>query len=123
MRVAADLGTYVDRGKKGTDGMDKDVVVDWGSEWGDIGCGVVGDITVKGDEAEEVPVYEFFLGVPKFLVILVNDGVLVWMAVISGGTSRGRKELGKEGGSNSIGQWFDGKRWERSGWLQSGGMG
>jgi len=121
--VAANLGAHVDRGKKGTEGVDKDVVVDGGSERGDVGGGVVDNVTVERDESEEVLVYEFFLGVPKFLVVLVNDCVLVRVAVVGGGTDGGGEELGKEIGGNRAGRRFDGKRWERSGWLWSGGTG
>jgi len=103
--------------------MDKDIVVDRGLEGSDVGHRVVGDVAVKGDKVKEVPVYEFFLGVPKFLVVLVNDSVLVWVAVISSGASGGGEELGKESGGNSVGWWFNRKRWERSRWLQSGGTG
>jgi len=31
--------------------------------------------------------------------------------------------LGKEGGGNGVGWWFDGKRWEMSWWLWSGRTG
>jgi len=103
--------------------MDKDVVVDRGSEGSDVGCGVVGEVTVKGDEVKEVPVYEFFLGVPKFLVVLVDDSVLVWVSVIGGSTGGGSEEMRKKVSSNRVGWQFDGKRWERSGCLWSGGMG
>ena len=34
--------------------MDKDIVVDGGSEWSDIGGGVVDDVTVERDETEKV---------------------------------------------------------------------
>jgi len=78
---------------------------------------------MQWDEAEEVLVYKFFLGVPKLLVVLVDDCVLVWVLVVSSGTSRGGKELGKKGSSNSVRQRFDRKRWERSGWLWSGRTG
>ena len=98
-------------------------MIDWGLEWGDVGHWIVSDITMEWDESEEVLVYKFFLGVPKFLVILVNDGVLVWVAVVGGGTNRGGEELGKKSSSNRVRRRFDGKRWERSGWLWSGGMG
>jgi len=103
--------------------MDKDVVVDGSSEGSDVGSGIVDDITVEQNEAEEVLIYEFFLGVPKLLVILVDDCVLVWVVVSGGGTDGGGKELRKEGGGNRVRRQFDGKRWERSGWLWSGGMG
>ena len=121
--MAADLGAHVDWGKQGTEGVDEDVVVDGGSEWSDIHGGVVNDVTVEWDEAEEILVYEFLLGVPKLLVVLVNDSVLVWVVVGGGGASRGGKELGKEGGGNRVGRRFDGKRWERSGCLRGGRTG
>jgi len=103
--------------------MDKDVVVDGSSEGSDVGSRIVDDITVEQNEAEEVLIYEFFLGVPKLLVILVDDCVLVRVVVGGGGTDGGGKELRKEGGGNRVRRQFDGKRWERSGWLWSGGMG
>jgi len=122
MGVVADLGTHVDGGK-GTKGMEKDVVVGESSEWGDKGGGVVDNVSMEWDEVEEVLLYEFFLWVPKLLVVLVDNCILVWVAVGSSGAGRGGKELGKEGGSNRVRYWFDGKRWERSGCLRSGGMG
>ena len=103
--------------------MDKDVVVDGGLERSDIGGGVVANITVERDEAEEVLIYEFFLGVPKLLVVLINDCVLVRVVVGGGGTNGGGEELREKGGSNGIRRRFDGKRWERSRWLWSGGTG
>ena len=121
--MAADLGTHVNRGKKGTGGVDKDVVVDGGLERSDIGRWIVSNIAMERDKSEEVLVYKFFLGVPKFLVVLVDDCVLVWVVVSGGGTGRGSEKLRKKGSSDGVRYWFDGKRWERSGWLQSGGMG
>jgi len=103
--------------------MDKDVVVDGGSEGSDIGGRVVDNVTVERDETEEVLIYEFFLGVPKLLVVLVNNCVLVWVVVGGSGTDGGGKELGKESSGNRVRWRFNGKRWERSGWLWSGGTG
>jgi len=103
--------------------MDKDIVVDGGSEGGDIGSRVIDNVTVEWDETEEVLIYKFFLGVPKLLVVLVNDCVLVWVVVSGGGTDGGGEELGEESGGNSVRQRFDRKRWERSRWLWSGGTG
>jgi len=93
VRMAADLGAHVDRGKKGTEGMDKDIVIDRGSEGSDVGGCIVGNVAMQQDEVEKVLVYEFFLGVPKLLVILVNNGVLVWVAVVSGSADGGREEV------------------------------
>ena len=98
-------------------------MVDRGSEWSDVGCGVVDNVTVKWDELKEVLVYEFFLGVPKLLVVLVNDCILVWVAVVGGGTSGGSEELREKSSGNRVGWRFDGKRWERSGCMWSRGMG
>ena len=98
-------------------------MVDGGLEWGDVCGGVVGNITMERDEAEEVLVYVFFLGVPKLLVVLVNDCVLVRMTVGCSGADGGGKELGEKSGGNRVRRWFDGKRWERSRWLWSGGTG
>jgi len=106
--MVADLGAHVD-GRKGTEGMEEDVVVGKGMEWSDKGSRVVNDISMERDDTEEVLLYEFLLGVPKILVILVDDCVLVWVAVGSGGAGRGSKELGKEGGGNRVRYQFDGK--------------
>jgi len=121
MQVAADLGTHMD-GRKGTKGVEEDIVVGEGLKRGDKGGRVVNDISVEWDEVEEVLLYEFFLGVPTLLVVLVDNCVLVWVVVGSSGAGGGGKELGKEGSGNRVGYWFDRKRWERSGWLRSGGM-
>ena len=115
--MTANLGAHVNGGEQGTEGMDEDVMVDGGSEWSDVGCWVVSDITVEQDEAEEVLVYKFLLRVPKLLVVLVNDCVLVWVVVIGSGADRSGKELGKESSGNRVGWRFDRKRWERSRWL------
>jgi len=45
------------------------------------------------------------------------------VVVSGGGTDGGGEELGKEGSSNGVGWWFNGKRWERSRWLWSGRTG
>jgi len=91
MGVAADLGTHVNR-RKGTEGGEEDIVVGEHLEWSDKGGGVVDDISMEWDEAEEVLLYEFFLWVPKLLVILVDNCVLVWVTVSSGGAGGGGKE-------------------------------
>jgi len=103
--------------------MDQDVVINRGMEWGNVGCWIVGNVAMQWDEAEEVLVYEFFLGVPKLLVILVNDCVLVRVVVVGGGASGDGEEMRKEVGGNRSGRRFNGKRWERSGCLWSGGTG
>jgi len=103
--------------------MDKDIMVDRGLEGSDVGRWIVSNVAMERDKLKEVLVYKFFLRVPKLLVVLVDDCVLVWVVVGSSGAGRGGEELGKESGGNSIGWRFDGKRWESSGWLQSGATG
>jgi len=68
-------------------------VVDRGLEWSDVGGGIVDNVTVERDEVEEVLIYKFFLGVPKFLVVLVNDCVLVRVVVSGGGTDGGWRRV------------------------------
>ena len=83
-------------------GGDGDRVVYAGAEGSDVEGGVVLDVVGVGNEAEEVPVNKFFLGEPKLLVVLVDDGVLVRVAVLGEDTGRFRKEMWEEGGSNVI---------------------
>ena len=78
-------------------------MVDRGSEWSDICCWIVGNVAMERDESKEILVYEFLLGVPKFLVILVDDCVLVRVVVVSSGTGRDSKELGEKSGGNRVG--------------------
>jgi len=123
MGMAANLGAHVDGGKKGTEGMDKNVVIDGGSKGSDVSGGVISNVTVEWDEAEKVLVYIFLLQAPKLLVVLVNDCVLMWVVVVGGGASGSGEEMWEEVGSSGVCRRFDGKRWERSGWLRSGGTG
>jgi len=101
MGVVTNLGAHVDGGKQGPEGVDKDVVVDGGSEGSDVGCWIVSNIAMEWDELEEVLVYKFFLGVPKLLVVLVDDYVLVWVAVGGGGADGGGEKVGEKIGGSS----------------------
>ena len=72
------------------------------TEGGDIEGWVVLDVVGVGDKSEEVPIDKLFLGEPKLLVTLVDDGVLVRMAVLGKDTGGLGKEVREEGGSDVI---------------------
>jgi len=82
--------------------MDKDIVIDRGLEGSDVGSWIVGNVAMQWDEAEKVLVYKFFLGVPKLLVVLVNNGVLVWVAVVGSSADGGGEEVREKIGSSRI---------------------
>ena len=60
------------------------------------------DVMGVGDKAKEVSIDEFFLGEPQLLVILVDDGVLVRVAVLSEDTGGFSEEVWEEGGCDVI---------------------
>jgi len=91
-------------------------MVDGGLKGSDVGRWIVSDVAMEQDESKKVLVYKFFLGVPKLLVVLVNDCVLARVVVGGGSADGGGEELREKNGGNGVGRRFDGKRWERSGW-------
>jgi hypothetical protein len=92
--VAAELGTKVDVGEWSVGG-ELDIVILVGMEGGD----KVGRVVVKGvpqgDVLEEVTLEVFFLWGPDLLTTFIDDGVLVWVAIVSGGARRVVKRWGK----------------------------
>ena len=97
MGVAPDLSAEVDGGEDGG-GVHPDVVEDVGPEWSDEGEGVVVKVDNAGDIAEEVFIDKFFLGDPKFLAAVVDNGVLMRVAVDGEGTGGSGEEVGKDVG-------------------------
>ena len=97
MRVAPDLGAEVD-GRKDSGGVYPDVVEDVGAEWGDEGKGMGVKVGDAGDVTEEVPFDEFFLRDPEFLAAVVDDCVLVRVAVNGEGAGGGGEEVGEDVG-------------------------
>ena len=81
---------------------DRNGVVNTSTKRGDIEGGVVLDVVGVGDETEEVPVDELFLGKPKLLVVLVDNCVLVRVTILGEDTSGFSEEVWEEGGSNVI---------------------
>ena len=71
---------------------------DVGTEGSDKGKGMSVKVWDAGDVAEEVSVNEFLLGYPEFLAAVVDNGVLMWVAVDSEGAGGGGEEVGKDFG-------------------------
>ena len=95
--MAPNLGAEVDGWEDGS-GVYPDVMEDVGAEWSDEMKGMGFKIKDARDVAKEVPINEFFLWDPEFLAAVVDDGVLVWVAVDGKSTGRGGKEVGKDVG-------------------------
>ena len=95
MGVAPDFGTEVDGGK-GSSGMDPDIVKDICTEGSNEVERMVGKVGDARDVTKEVMLDKFFLWNPKFLATVVDDGVLVRVAVNDKGTSGGGEEVGKK---------------------------
>jgi len=49
-----------------------------------------------GDETEEVTFNKFFLGNPKLFSVVIDDCILVWVAVDDVGASGSSEEVGEE---------------------------
>jgi len=95
--VSTNLGTKVNRRKRAV-GLDPNVVKNVSPERGDKRNGVVMEIINARKEAKEVVFYKFFLWDPKFLTMVIDNGVLMGVAVDSKGTGRGVEEIGKKVG-------------------------
>jgi len=95
--MPADLGTKVNMRKRAIR-IDPDVVKDVGTEWGNKRDGVSLKVRDMGDEAEEVMLNELFLWDPELFSTIVDDCVLVWVAINNEGASGGVEEVGEEVG-------------------------
>jgi len=95
--VSANFGAKINRRKRAIR-LDPNVVINVGPERGDKRDGVVVKIVDARKEAKEITCYEFFLWDPEFLTMVVDNGVLMGMAVNGVGASGGVEEVGKEVG-------------------------
>ena len=95
MGVAPDFSAEID-GREDSRGVYPDVVEDVSAEGSDKGKGMGIKIRDAGDIAKEVPFDELLLRDPKFLTVVVDDGVLVWVPVGNKGAGRCGKEVGKD---------------------------
>ena len=95
MGVTPDFGAEVDGWEDGSS-VDPDVVKDVGTEWSNEGKGMGVEVRDAGDVTEEVPIDELLLGDPKFLTAVVDNGVLMWVAVNGEGAGGGGDEIGED---------------------------
>jgi len=93
--VSTNLGTKVNRRKR-TVGLDPNIVKNVGLERGNKRNGVVMEIVDAREEPKEVMFYKFFLWDPEFLTAVIDNGVLMGMAVDGIGASGGSEEVGEE---------------------------
>jgi len=95
MGVPADFGAKINIRKRAVR-IDPDVMEDISTKWGNKRDWVslkVGDV---GNKPEEITLNEFFQRNPEFLTTVVNDLVLVRVAVNSEGAGGGMEEIGEE---------------------------
>jgi len=95
MGVSANLGTKVNRRKRAIR-LDPNIVKNVSPKRGDKRNGVVMEIIDMRKEAKEVMCYEFFLQDPEFLTTVVDNGVLMGVAVDSVGASGGGEKVRKK---------------------------
>ena len=95
MGVVADFGAKVD-GRKGAVRLDPDIMKNVSMKWGDKGNWVVIKISDAREETEEVPFYKFFRWYPKLFTAVVNNLVLVRVAINGVGADGGSEEVRKE---------------------------
>jgi len=93
--VSTNLGTKVNRRKRAVR-TDPDIVKNVCAERGDKGNRVVIEIGNTRKKTEEVALNKFFRWNPEFLTVVVNDLILVRVAVDGEGASRGSEEVGEE---------------------------
>ena len=86
MRVVPDLGAKIDGGEDGSS-IYPDIVEDIGAEGSDKGKRMGVEVWDVGDVAKEVAFDELLLGDPKFLTAVIDDGVLVRVAIGDEGAS------------------------------------
>jgi len=95
--VSANLGTKVNRRKRAIR-LDPNIVKNVGPERGDKGDRVVVKVIDARKEAKEVTCYEFFLWYPEFLTAVVDNSVLMGMAVDGKGAGGSMEEIGEKVG-------------------------
>jgi len=95
MGVLANLGAKVNMRKRAVR-MDLDIVEDVGAKWGDKGNGVSFEVWDVGDETKEVAFDKLLLWNPKLFSVVVDNGILVRVAVDDVSTSGGIEEVGEE---------------------------
>jgi len=93
--MSANLGTKVNRRKRAIR-LDPNVVKNVSPKRGDKRNGVVMEIADARKEVKEVTCYKFFLRDPEFLTTVIDNGVLMGVAVDGVGASGGGKKVRKK---------------------------
>ena len=97
MGVAPDLGTKIDGWENGG-GVYPNVVENVSAKGGDERKRMGVEVGDTGDVTKEVAVDELLLGNPKLLTAVVDDSVLVRVAVDSEGAGGSGEEVGEDVG-------------------------
>jgi len=95
MGVLADLGAKINIRKRAVR-IDPDVMEDVSVEWGNKRDWVSLKVRDTGDEMEEITLDKFFLRDPELFSAIVNDYILVRVAIDNEGTGGGSEEIGEE---------------------------
>jgi len=95
MGVLADLGAKINMRKRAIR-IDPNIIEDVSTEWGNKRDWVSLKVRDMGDEAEEIMFDKFFLGNPKPFSTIIDDCILVRVAINDKGTGGGGKEIGEE---------------------------
>jgi len=95
--VSANFGAKINRRKRAVR-LDPNIVINVSPERGDKRDGVIVKIVDARKEAKEITCYEFFLWDPEFLTAVVDNSVLMGMAVNGEGAGRGMEEIGEKVG-------------------------
>ena len=95
MGVPADLGAKINRRKRAIR-IDPDIMKDVSTEWGNERDQVSLKVGDAGDKMKEISFNKLFLGDPEFLSLVVDDGVLMWVAIDDEGASRSGEEVREE---------------------------
>jgi len=95
MGVSANLGTKVNRRKRAVR-FSPNVMKNVSPERGDKRNGVVIEVVNARKEAKEVTFNKLFLWDPKLLTMIIDDSVLVRVAVDGKGAGGGVEEIGKK---------------------------
>jgi len=95
MGVSADLGAKVNMRKR-TVRIDPDIMKYISTEWGNKEDWMSLKIRDTGEKAEEVTFNKFLLRNPKFFSTVIDDCILVQVAVDNVSTGGGMEEVGEE---------------------------
>ena len=95
MGVPADFGAKINMRKRAVR-IDPNVIEDVGAEWGNKRDWVSLKVRDMGDETEEIAFDEFFLRDLELFSTIIDNYILVQVAINDEGIGRGSEEIGEE---------------------------